>query len=225
MKSDAVGPRTSRPTRWVCPLPSSPNFGLFVYEQPDAFLDVREAQAPYFASLWPAGVALAAEIFASERLSTPFHGARVLDLGCGLGVVGLAAGSQGADVTLVDYEAECVDMVNASAHALDLAPQVIVHDWREPLLLDAFDVVLAADVLYERANHAHVASCISRALTPKGCAWIADPSRPAAPAFLRALATYGLECRDRWRSTAAPNDVRVDVYEIVRATTMCESTP
>ena len=44
-----------------------------------------------------------------------------------------------------------------------------------------FDLVLAADVLYERANVAPLLSLIDRFGSD---AWIADPGRPAAAAFL-----------------------------------------
>lgn len=43
------------------------------------------------------------------------------------------------------------------------------------------DLVLAADILYERASVARLLSLLPR-LAPE--AWLADPGRPAADAFL-----------------------------------------
>ena len=62
--------------------------------------------------------------------------------------------------------------------------ETAVADWAQPdVLLEGgpFDVVLAADVLYERASTAPLLSLLPR-LAPE--AWLADPGRPAAGAFL-----------------------------------------
>jgi hypothetical protein len=57
-------------------------------------------------------------------------------------------------------------------------------DWTEPgdLVRRApFDLVLAADVLYERANVGPLLSLLPRLGRE---AWVADPGRPAAEVFL-----------------------------------------
>src|SRR5881397_3704618 len=53
---------------------------------------------PYWAEIWPASRAIARRLAAGERLD----GRAVLDLGCGLGLAGIAAGLCGAEVTFVD---------------------------------------------------------------------------------------------------------------------------
>jgi Lysine methyltransferase len=62
--------------------------------------------------------------------------------------------------------------------------ETAIVDWAQPdeLIERApFDLALAADVLYERASVALVLSLLPR-LAPE--AWLADPGRPAAGAFL-----------------------------------------
>jgi Lysine methyltransferase len=64
-------------------------------------------------------------------------------------------------------------------------------DWADPGELVArgpFDLVLAADVLYERASVALLLSLFPRLAAE---AWLADPGRPAAAAFLE-------QARRRW---------------------------
>ena len=58
--------------------------------------------------------------------------------------------------------------------------------------LGQFDVVIAADVLYEKEYATLVAQCLARALAPSGEAIIADPGRLALPAFRAALPVHGL---------------------------------
>jgi len=59
--------------------------------------------------------------------------------------------------------------------------------------MGAFDLVLAADVLYERKNAAALAGLVPQLLAPGGEAIFADPRRDEAPVFLEALEEQGFE--------------------------------
>src|SRR5678815_5591176 len=59
---------------------------------------VRDERLPYWADLWPS-----ARILADELTVMRLAGQRVLELGCGLGVVAIGAVIGGADVTATDY--------------------------------------------------------------------------------------------------------------------------
>jgi len=54
------------------------------------------------------------------RETDPPTGGRVLDLGCGYGVIGLAAAASGAEVTAVDVNARAVALANDNAGTLGL---------------------------------------------------------------------------------------------------------
>jgi len=68
-------------------------------------------------------------------------------------------------------------------------------DWRRPpedLLREApFDLVIAADVLYEPRNAEPLAALLPALTGSDGEAWIADPRRPDARPFLDALDDRG----------------------------------
>ena len=135
--------------------------------------------APYWSVLWRSGVALACELDA-----VALRGLRVIELGCGLAVPSIAAARAGAAVLATDACAEALTLVARNAHANDVRIETATVDWAEPdeLVRRApFDVVLAADVLYERASVALLLSLLPR-LAPE--AWLADPGRPAAGAFV-----------------------------------------
>ena len=93
------------------------------------------------------------------------------------------------------YEA-ALDFTVYNARAnLDLEPEVSVLDWREPSAqgIGTFDLVLAADVLYERKNAAALADLVPKLLAPGGEAIFADPRRDEAPVFLERMVSRGFE--------------------------------
>ena len=59
--------------------------------------------------------------------------------------------------------------------------------------MGTFDLVLAADVLYERQNAAALADLVPRLLAPGGEAIFADPRRDEAPIFLKAMEEQSFE--------------------------------
>src|SRR5687768_7816263 len=63
----------------------------------------REEFLPYWAELWPSGVALAREV-----AGRPLAGVRVLELGCGLGMPSLAAALGGAHVLATDWAPDAI---------------------------------------------------------------------------------------------------------------------
>ncbi|MFO0919991.1 MAG: methyltransferase, partial [Planctomycetaceae bacterium] len=91
---------------------------------PDAFLDDPEVQAahdkseymPYWAYLWPSAVHMARLVYRAEWQA----GREVLELGAGIGLVGLAALARGDSVTFSDYEPQAVQLAlhNAALNGL-----------------------------------------------------------------------------------------------------------
>jgi predicted nicotinamide N-methyase len=169
-------------------------------ELPDAGAVEWAPIAPYWSVLWRSGVALARELD-----GVPLRGRRIVELGCGLGVPSIVAARAGADVLAADSCTEALTLVARNAGENDVRLETAAVDWEEPAELvkrAPFDLVLAADVLYERGNVAPLLSLLPR-LAPE--AWLADPGRPAADAFLT-------EAGRRW-----PVETRVrDVVRIHR---------
>jgi hypothetical protein len=83
-----------------------------------------------------------------------------------------------------DASAEALAFVARNAHANEVHIETAAVDWVEPAELvkrAPFDLVLAADVLYERGSVGLLLSLLPR-LAPE--AWLADPGRPAAGACI-----------------------------------------
>jgi predicted nicotinamide N-methyase len=148
-------------------------------ELPDSGAVEWAPVAPYWSVLWRSGVALARELD-----GVALRGIRVLELGCGLAVPSIAAARAGAAVLATDACGEALELVARNARANGVRVETATIDWAEPDELVGrapFDLVLAADVLYERAGVAQLLSLLPR-LAPE--AWLADPGRPGAGAFM-----------------------------------------
>src|SRR3954462_13627978 len=104
----------------------------------------HEELLPYWAELWPSSVALARAISGRS-----LRGARTLELGCGLGLVSIAAALAGGRVLATDWSAEAGAMTTTNAERNDVALETLVCSGAEPgpLLERApWDLVLASDV-------------------------------------------------------------------------------
>jgi predicted nicotinamide N-methyase len=154
--------------------------------------------APYWSVLWRSGVALARELASAE-----LGGLRVVELGCGLGVPSLVAARRGARVLATDEAEEALELLERNARENRETLETARVEWGDPGELVArgpFDLVLAADVLYQRPAAAQLLKLLPQ-LAPE--AWIADPGRPAAEPFLE-------RATERWSlSTTVRDGMRI----------------
>ena len=155
---------------------------------------VRECEKtdrlPYGFELWPSALMLAEHLYGSE----PGLGRRAIELGCGVGLVSIAASRIGWRVVTTDCDPVPLQFAefNAAANAVKSEAYQLL-DWRHPPIVARFSRVLAADVLYQRCDHAPILKCIGQILTHDGRAFIADPNRGVADAFV-SLAEAGGFC-------------------------------
>ena len=70
---------------------------------------------------------------------------KILDLGCGSGVIGLTLKHffKDADVTLVDISDEALEIARDNAKSLDLDINFIKSDWFQNVALDKYDVIVS----------------------------------------------------------------------------------
>ena len=148
-----------------------------------------DAEPPYWAWLWSGARLLAAYLAAFETL----RGRRVLELGCGLGLPGMTAAARGAAVTFVDAEPAALAFVDATAAANGVRCATRVGDFFALDLGASFDLVLAAEVAYDRSRYPELAAALTRHLSPAGRALLADGYRTDTRGLYRALAAGGHE--------------------------------
>lgn len=172
---------------------------------PDDFLDdphVQQANRdtdymPYWAYLWPASTTMANLI-----LNEPWRpNLRALEIGCGVGLTGIAGLAAGLDVTFSDYDSTSVESAqrNAALNGFqNTAGQVI--DWRQlgTIELARFELIIGCEVVYETGNHGLVLDVLDHLLTDDGVCWIGDPGRHSCQNFcqLAMQRGYRIDLRD-----------------------------
>lgn len=150
----------------------------------------RDERLPYWAELWPSGLALAGRLTA-----VPLAGRRVVELGCGVGVPSVVSALAGAEVLATDWYAEALEFTRANAEAAGARLETMLVDWADPpaalLARPPADLVIGADLLYEARNGPALAALLPRIVAPDGDVLIADPRRPHADALIDPLVAAG----------------------------------
>ncbi len=104
-------------------------------------------EPPYWSFCWASGLALARYLAEQPQW---VRGKRVLDFGAGSGVAGIAASKAGAlEVVACDLDPLAIAACQANAELNDVQLSYSTDFFAEA---DRFDLILVADVLYDRAN-------------------------------------------------------------------------
>lgn len=164
----------------------------------DALLDSPETQKrfhqdeymPYWAQPWPGSVLLAQTVLGGEH----GRGRSAVEIGCGIGLVSIAAAYRGWRVIASDYDDDAIAFarLNAAASRVEIAGFRRI-DYRVPLREPAFERILGSDLLYERCKSEPLARWIASALLPGGLAILSDPNRAAADGFPEQVRQNGLD--------------------------------
>jgi predicted nicotinamide N-methyase len=158
--------------------------------EPDRLLDhpavvaafAKDEYMPYWADLWPAARMLAKVLLREEWPA----GTEALELGCGLGLPGVAALARGLRVTFSDYDATALAFAAENARLNGFHEfRLLRLDWRRPPAVQ-YPLILASDLLYEERNVAPVVGLLQKMLTPNGLCLLTDQDRKPAP-LLRAM--------------------------------------
>jgi len=146
---------------------------------------------PYWCLVWAAAPKTAQLILQADwdRSSPP----TAIELGCGVGLAGIAAQHAGMAVTFSDYSAPAVDQAvqNAAANGFDNSEGLVL-DWNYPTD-HKFDYLLGSDILYDKANHKPILNVLRTMMSPGGEAWIGDMGRYALEGFVE------LAAKDGWK--------------------------
>ena len=110
---------------------------------------------------WRSAEVLGRRMAGSPDQFLPAGTRRVIELGCGTGLVGLAAaaivqaGASNAQVILTDFDPLALDQARQNARANELDVCIKRLDWRDAIADEdrhAYDVALGADLTYDRVD-------------------------------------------------------------------------
>ena len=153
-----------------------------------------DAYVPYWPTIWPA-----ARILAKAAIREPWEAypqpVTVLEVGCGLGLGGIACLARGLPVTFsdVDETALAFAAANARLNGFSNGFRTIRLDFRCPPHDEKHPIVIGSDLMYEERLVDPLVGLLAAALAPDGLCLIADPGRHAAHAFKSKLQEAGYE--------------------------------
>lgn len=144
--------------------------------------------SPYWAHYWGGGLVLARYLLDRPEIVI---GRRVLDLGAGSGIVGIAAAKAGAiEVHAADVDPYAITAIELNAALNDVTIETVLADLAEGEP-PAVDIVCVGDLFYEAALAKHVTAFLDRCLLQGIAVLIGDPWRAYLPTSrLRLLAEY-----------------------------------
>ncbi|MDA3926211.1 MAG: methyltransferase domain-containing protein [Kiritimatiellae bacterium] len=158
---------------------------------------------PYYSILWPSAIALAKHL--SENCAL-LKGARVIELGCGLGLPSILCARMGAEVIATDFHPGNEQWLqhNAALNQATLNYQQL--DWNTFVAADPdlpippVSLIIGSDLIYERKHIAALVCAINALCSPGGNVIIADPGRDHLQLFASTMKKAGwdhtLEIRD-----------------------------
>ncbi|OJA09381.1 hypothetical protein AZE42_06818 [Rhizopogon vesiculosus] len=131
---------------------------------------------------WASSIIFAERICAdpARHLSIPRGAAplRVLELGAGTGLLSIATARildyMGIDANIVatDYHSAVLQNLMRNVQTNNVSVQVESLDWSRPPLLEPYDVILAADVVYHPEHAKLIKNCVEKALKKDGVFWM-----------------------------------------------------
>lgn len=183
-------------------------------EQANEGADATAAGDPYWAALWSSASPTAEAVLRARWRAED----RAMEIGCGMGLVGLAALARGMQVTFSDHVPQAIELAlhNALRNGFCTARGARV-DWRDPPETppdQPYDVILASDILYHRGSHDPILNTVDRFLADNGVCWIGDPGRFNSRDFLRAARRrFDVQLRDQaGQLLSAPRSAQYQMF-------------
>ena len=163
----------------------------------------RFQEFPYGMLLWESAPVLGTVLAERGSLS----GKHVLELGAGVGLVGLIARHLGGEVSQTDHAREVLMIAakNARLNGIMGIRQFNAdwQDWTNNDISEPYDVIVGSDILYDGSAHEPIANVLAASLAQNGIAILTDPGRTATPFFIRTMRNKGWCIHEQKRRIAA----------------------
>jgi 2-polyprenyl-3-methyl-5-hydroxy-6-metoxy-1,4-benzoquinol methylase len=180
-------------------------FQFFIPKSIDRFLNPDDPlkQFPLWAKIWDASLILADEL---AGLST-HPGTTFVEIGCGIGLVGVVAASFGHDVTMTEYDPHALAFARANALLNGLAElRVMPLDWNQPAPDENYDFIIGSEIIYHERDFDPIRGVFERLLKPGGEIILCAEMRKTNMVFLSLLQnTYAIKARKKTLRSEAKN--------------------
>lgn len=166
---------------------------------------------PYWGKIWESSFLLA--YFLGKQKTNP--SARMLEIGAGIGVVGVYAALCGHRVTITDINEDALMFAEANV-LLNNAVLADVRklDWKDANALDRYDVIVGSEVVYDRESYPLLVRFLRKSLAPGGYIFLAKNTELNAPAFFMELTKY-FELKETVQKVrCGEEETRISLYAI-----------
>jgi predicted nicotinamide N-methyase len=172
-------------------------FRLFVPKTIDRFIDEDDVlqRFPLWSKIWEASLILADEL----ANMTVHPGKTFLEIGSGLGLVGVVAASFGHNVTLSEYDPHALAFAWANAQLNGcLSVRVVSLDWNKPELNGVFDYIVGSEVIYHERDFDPLQAMFQKFLVPGGEVILCAEMRKTNMAFFAFMQEgYAIKARKK----------------------------
>ena len=163
-------------------------FQFFVPKSLDGFVNQKDVfhDFPLWAKIWEASIVLSDHI-----AGMPVDPKRCfLEIGCGVGVVGIVAAAFGHRITITEYNLDALNFAKANVHVnfsvhngagIDVARL----DWNQPQLKKRFDAIVGSEVIYKETDFQAILKLFETYLMPSGEIILAEGVRKTSMQFFR----------------------------------------
>lgn len=142
---------------------------------------------PFWAKVWDASLLLA--YFLGKQ--PVVMGQRMLEIGAGIGVVGVYAALCGHRITITDINEDALDFARANAW-LNGATNAEIRklDWVKSEVDCKYDVIAGSEVVYDRNSYPALVKFLRNALAPDGTIFLAKNAQLNTPAFFAEMSHF-----------------------------------
>ena len=164
-------------------------FKFFVPKSLDPFLDKEDVfrEFPLWSKIWEASMVLANHM-AAMPVDPRKH---LLEIGCGIGLVGIVAARCGHRVTMTEYNRDALNFARANARVNHTPewrePGIMELDWTKPGLEGRFDMILGSEVVYKEEYFEPLLGLFRRYLKPEGEIILAEGLRKTSVEFFKRM--------------------------------------
>jgi predicted nicotinamide N-methyase len=144
-----------------------------IWEATESALQRELEYAPFWATAWPGGIALARWILDHR---TRFRSRSAVDVGCGSGIAGIAAARAGARAVLNEIDPLALSVARITARANHVSPGFVLKDL-QATELEGFDIILVGDGFYERPRAARLVRILEQCVAHGRTVVAADGGR------------------------------------------------
>jgi predicted nicotinamide N-methyase len=164
-------------------------FSFFVPKSLDRFIDPENVfnNFPLWAKIWEPCLILA-DYLASMPVN---QGKSFLEIGSGLGLVGIVASSFGHQVTMTEYNHDALNFAKANAQINNCSHIEIKElDWNKPELKGTFDRIMGCEIIYKEESFYPILRLFRTYLKEDGEILLSERVRKINIAFFRQMSKH-----------------------------------